>query len=71
MVGGRAVMTCPSPAHQVMLDLAAHARARFKMEPPGFLLHWWSGQGLVSHLMPIGQYDGPYPFFGDDGKLLL
>jgi hypothetical protein len=24
----------------------------------------------VTHWMPIGDFDGPYPFFGGDGKLL-
>lgn len=69
-VGGRPVLTCPSPAHQVALDLSPDAPSCFRMEPPGFMLHWWTGQGLVSHTATIGDYDGPHPFFGPDGKLI-
>jgi Icc protein len=25
---------------------------------------------LVTHQVPIGDFDGPHPFFGPDGKLL-
>lgn len=70
-VGGRAVVTCPSPAHTVQLDIDEQAPSLFRMEPPGFMLHWWSGQGLVTHTAVIGDFDGPHPFFGADGKLLL
>lgn len=71
MVGGRAAITCPSPAHTVELDLDEAAPGLFRMEPPGYLLHWWSGRSLVTHHAVIGDYDGPHPFFGEDGKLLL
>ena len=40
------------------------------MEPPGFMLPWWSGGGLVSHLATIGGYPGPYPFFDAQGELI-
>jgi 3',5'-cyclic AMP phosphodiesterase CpdA len=56
--------TCPSPAHQVVMDLDVNAVSRFVMEPPGFQLHLWrEGGGVVSHTIPIGRFDGPYPFF--------
>jgi hypothetical protein len=45
-----------------------------KVEPPAFHLHtWFPGTGfgsLVTHQVPIGQFDGPHLFFGPDGKLL-
>mgnify|MGYP005813036875 CR=1 FL=1 len=69
-VGGRPVMTCPSPAHQVALDLRADAPSCFRMEPPGFLLHRWQEGELVSHLAAIGEYEGPFPFFDSAGNLL-
>lgn len=69
-VGGRAVMTAPSTAHTVQLDLARDAAAMFRMEPPAFLLHWWSGRDLVSHHVPIGAFSGPHPFFDDNGRLI-
>ncbi|HUN91160.1 MAG TPA: phosphodiesterase [Burkholderiaceae bacterium] len=69
-VGGRPALTCPSPAHQVALDLRREAPSRFMMEPPGFMLHHWIDGSLVSHVVPVGRFDGPYPFFEDDGKLI-
>lgn len=69
-VGGRPAMTSPSPAHQVALDLDERAASAFRMEPPGFMLHWWNGSALISHLAAIGDYAGPYPFFDADGTLI-
>lgn len=69
-VGGRPALTCPSPAHQVALDIHPDAPSRFRMEPPGFMLHWWNEGQLVTHAAVIGDYDGPYPFFDADGKLI-
>jgi 3',5'-cyclic AMP phosphodiesterase CpdA len=68
--GGTIASTCPSPAHQVALDLAVDAASRFVMEPPGFQLHLWrAGEGLVSHTVAIGEFAGPYPFH-EGGKLI-
>jgi 3',5'-cyclic-AMP phosphodiesterase len=69
-VGGRAVMTSPSPAHQVTLDLRPRAPSTFSMEPPGYLLHQWTGAGFVSHNVHIGKFAGPFPFFEPDGSLI-
>lgn len=70
-VGGRAVMTGHSSAHTVQLDIATDAQPMFKMEPPGYLLHWWSGEGVVTHHVVIGDFDGPYPFFAESGQLIM
>jgi 3',5'-cyclic AMP phosphodiesterase CpdA len=59
---GTVASTCPSPAHQVALDLAPDAADNYVLEPPGYQLHWWSGQQLVSHTAYVGEYPGPYPF---------
>lgn len=67
--GGTVASTCPSPAHQVALEIAADAADRYVMEPPGYQLHWWSGQSLITHTAVIGDYAGPYPF-REDGKLI-
>jgi 3',5'-cyclic AMP phosphodiesterase CpdA len=68
--GGTVVTTCPSPSHQVALDLDDDAVSRFVMEPPGFQLHLWrDGAGLVTHTAAIGDFDGPYPFY-EGGKLI-
>jgi Icc protein len=63
---GTIASTCPSTAHQVMLDLRDDAPVDFIMEPPAYALHQWTGDGrLVSHHVYIDPFDGPYPF--DDG----
>jgi len=59
---GTVASTCPSPAHQVVLDLAPDARDQYVFEPPGMQLHWWSGEALVTHTAYIGEFAGPYPF---------
>jgi 3',5'-cyclic AMP phosphodiesterase CpdA len=67
--GGTVASTCPSPAHQVALDIAPDAADDFVMEPPAFLLHWWSGQRLVTHTEYIGEFGPSHPF-RDGGKLI-
>jgi 3',5'-cyclic-AMP phosphodiesterase len=65
---------CPAPNHAVDLDLAQMREPSFKVEPPAYHLHSWlpsEGFGsVVTHQVPIGNFDGPHPFFGPDGKLL-
>jgi 3',5'-cyclic AMP phosphodiesterase CpdA len=57
------VATCPSPAHQIVLDVAENAREAFVMEPPAYLLHKWTPQtGIVTHTAYVGAFPGPYPF---------
>ena len=70
-VGGRAVMTAPSTAHTVQLDIAPDADAMFRMEPPAYLLHWWDTMGWVTHHVNALQAPGPYPFFNPDGQLIM
>ena len=60
--GGTVASTCPSPAHQVALDIAPDAPDNYVMEPPGFQLHWWNGSQLVTHTAAIGEFAGPHPF---------
>lgn len=66
---GTVAATCPSPAHQVALDLA-DSGAGFKLEPPGLLLHLWRGGSLISHLVPLGDYGPIYPFNDPSGKMI-
>ena len=74
MFAGVPTTICPAPNHAVDLDLVELREPSFKVEPPAFHLHvWFPGEGfgsLVTHQVPIGQFDGPHPFFGPDGKLL-
>jgi Icc protein len=74
MFAGVPATICPAPNHAVDLDLAQLREPSFKIEPPAFHLHaWLPGEGfgsVVTHQVPIGDFDGPHPFFGPDGKLL-
>jgi Icc protein len=74
MFAGVPATICPAPNHAVDLDLAQLREPSFKVEPPAFHLHaWFAGEGfgsVVSHHVPIGNFDGPHPFFGPDGELL-
>jgi 3',5'-cyclic AMP phosphodiesterase CpdA len=74
MFAGIPSTICPAPNHAVDLDLAELREPSFKIEPPAFHLHiWFPGEGfgsVVTHQVPIGNFDGPYQFFGPDGKLL-
>ena len=67
---GTVASVCTSPAHQSELDLEPGATPMFRMEPPGFQLHFWTEQtGLVSHTVTIGDFDGPHPYFKDGKRL--
>lgn len=70
LVGGRSVMTAHSTAHTVQLDIARNATPMFKLEPAGYLLHWWNGENLVTHHVNSDRFDGPHPFFEESGKLI-
>jgi len=73
MFAGVPCTICPAPNHAVDLDLAHLRKPSFRVEQPAFHLHTWfpdDGGHLVTHQVPIGEFDGPYPFFGADGKLL-
>ena len=74
MFAGIPSTICPAPNHAVALDLAELHQPAFRIEPPAFHLHTWrpgDGYGaVVTHQIPIGEFDGPHPFFGTDGKLI-
>lgn len=61
---GTVLVTAPSTTTAIALRLAPDAEPASYMEPPAFLLHHWQeGAGLVTHLVPIGDFPGPFPFF--------
>ena len=70
VVGGRRATTCPSPAHQVALDLRPEGPSAFRMEPPGYMLHLWREGVLVSHTAVLGDHPGPFPFHDPSGQLI-
>lgn len=65
---------CPAPNHAVVLDLEKNLPPSLKVEPPAFHLHiWFAGEDfgdLVTHHVPIGDFPGPFPFFGPDARSL-
>ena len=61
---GTIASTCPSPAHQVALDLADDAAGAFVLEPPAFQVHLWNAGRLVTHTLYVDDFPGPYPFHG-------
>jgi Icc protein len=74
MFAGRPCTICPAPNHAVDLDLARLRAPSLRVEPGALHLHtFFEGGGfgqLVTHHVPIGEFDGPHPFFAPDGKLL-
>ncbi|WP_457390691.1 phosphodiesterase [Roseateles sp. P5_E1] len=53
-----AVISAPSTAHQVALDLAPDAPLALALEPAGWLIHAWGpGLPLVSHLALAGEHE--------------
>lgn len=54
--GGSLAISAPSVAHQIALDLADVPEPRYILEPPGFLLHRWSGSRLTTHFLPSGNF---------------
>lgn len=61
---GTVVCTAPSTATSIALRLADDAKPASFIEPPAFLLHRWTqDDGLVTHLVPIGSFPGPFDFF--------
>jgi 3',5'-cyclic AMP phosphodiesterase CpdA len=60
--GGTLLCTAPSTATAIALHPQVDARPASFLEPPGFLLHHWRPEGTLTHLLPIGNFPGPYPF---------
>jgi hypothetical protein len=61
--GGTLLCSAPSTATAIELAPLPGAPPRSFLEPPGFLLHHWApGREMVTHLLPIGSFPGPYPF---------
>lgn len=71
---GVSATICPAPNHAVALDLDGSLPPSFKIEPPAFCLHvYLPGDGfgtIATHLVPIGAFAGPFPFFAGDGRYL-
>ncbi|HUL41788.1 MAG TPA: phosphodiesterase [Burkholderiales bacterium] len=59
---GTPAVVCPSTAHQIVLNLHLNGPAEFDFEPPGFMLHVWDGERIITHNVPVGDFDGPFAF---------
>lgn len=60
--GGTLLCTAPSTATAIALRPRGDARPASFLEPPGFLLHQWRPEGMLTHLVPVGRFPGPFPF---------
>lgn len=72
LFGGTMLNVAPATCYQFALDLRPDAPLSFTLEPPAFDLHVWrEGAGLVSHTVPIGDFEGPFAFQKDGTRLRL
>jgi Icc protein len=63
---GRLCQVCPGTSHAVTLDQRANAGNSLTVEPGGIMLHEWRDNRFLSHLIPVGRFEGPFPFLGVD-----
>jgi len=57
------VGTAPSTGMRLALDLTLERPSEFLLDAPGYPLHYWTPQEtLLSHVIRLGEGDGPYPF---------
>lgn len=69
-LGNTIVCSAPGTSHQVTPDFTPDGPSTFSLEPAGFLLHRWSlPQGVITHYCPIGEFDGPWPFYDQNGLI--
>jgi Icc protein len=60
---GTLLCSAPSTATAIALRPIADAEPASFLEPPGFLLHHWRpDMGVLTHLVPVGAFPGPFPF---------
>lgn len=60
---GTIACTAPSTTSAIALAFEETAEAASLVEPPALLLHHWRpGAGMVTHLVPIGTFPGPFDF---------
>jgi len=63
LLAGKICQTAPGTSHAVTLDLREAADNSLTKEPGAFMLHEWRNGGFLSHFIPVGQFDGPHPFY--------
>ena len=70
VIDGIGVSIGPNAAHAVSLDVTPRAPSSFTVEPPMIRLFRYVNGQLISHLSNVGHFDGPHPFFAEDGSLI-
>ena len=72
VIDGVGISIAPNGAHSVHLDINSKKPPMFIMEPPTIRIFNLNlkNENVVSHLSFVGKYDGPYPFYSDEGLLL-
>ena len=72
VINGVGIRIAPNGAHSVYLDINSKKPPMFIMEPPTIRIFNLNqkNENVVSHLSFVGKFDGPYPFYSDDGLLL-
>ena len=72
VIDGVGISIAPNGAHSVHLDINSKKPPMFIMEPPTIRIFNLNlkNENVVSHLSFVNKYDGPYPFYSDDGLLL-
>lgn len=70
VINGVGCSTAPAPAHAVTPDFNPDGEPTYTLEPAMLRLFRFADNQLVSHLVPIGRFDGPHPFFMADGSLI-
>lgn len=56
---GTVAGTAPGTAHQIRINLVPDAPISFNFEPPGYQLHVWQDDGLVTHTALFGEWIEP------------
>lgn len=68
---GTIASTISSPAHSVYLDLNEDAPSQWSLEPSTYqLLALTNSHRLLGHIASGEAFDGAYPFYEPDGKLI-
>jgi 3',5'-cyclic AMP phosphodiesterase CpdA len=71
VIAGVGVSIAPNGAHAVTLNFDPNGPSTFTMDPPAIrIFRCEDDGGVVSHVSFVGRFDGPHPFFGEDGELL-
>lgn len=63
LLAGNICQPAPGTSHAVTLDLRPDADNSLTKGPGAFMLHEWRNGGFLSHFFPVGQFDGPHPFY--------